>query len=84
MSSEDHELEQSDLGFAYRIAKDGQVFVTWNGRQVTNLRGPDAKKFLARIEHANLAEAQQIMARVTGNFKRGNERTAGKHNRNRS
>jgi hypothetical protein len=24
------------------------------------------------------------MARVTGNFKRGNERTAGKHNRNRS
>ncbi|HDX9627391.1 TPA: ABC transporter ATP-binding protein [Bacillus cereus] len=39
------------------------------------LKGNDAKKFLYKINHAhNDTEKQLIMAKVTGNFKRGNER----------
>ena len=42
---------------------------------MTVLRRESAMKFLERISVANEKEAQLIMAKVTGNFKRGNERT---------
>ncbi|MDY7518898.1 MULTISPECIES: ABC transporter ATP-binding protein [Bacillus] len=39
------------------------------------LKGNDAEKFLNKINHANNdKEKQVIMAKITGNFKRGNER----------
>lgn len=60
--------------FAYRMGKDKKVFVSWHGRQVTVLKGKSADKFLAQIKEATAKDAQLIMAKVTGNFKRGNER----------
>jgi hypothetical protein len=50
------------------------VFITWRGREVKVLTGAQAGRFLARVEGASEADAQLEMARVTGNFKRGNER----------
>jgi hypothetical protein len=44
------------------------------------LRGPRAQEFLAEVEGA---DEQQVMARWTGNYKRGNERAARDHPRNR-
>jgi hypothetical protein len=63
--------------FAYRAAKDGTVFVDFHGRAVTTLRGRAADRFLRRVGGISASEAQVEMARVTGNFKRGNERRAG-------
>jgi hypothetical protein len=63
--------------FSYRTTKGGMVFVDFHGRAVTTLRGPAAERFLRRIEGMNAAQAQVEMARVTGNFKHGNERRAG-------
>lgn len=62
--------------FAYRTTQDGQVFIDWDGRQVTFLRGDTARKFLRAMASKDGAEAQRVMAKVTGNFKRGNERQA--------
>lgn len=62
--------------FSYRITKDGRVFISWHGRQVTILKGREAAKFAAAIESADAEQAQLLMARATGNFKRGNERAA--------
>lgn len=59
--------------FAYRVAKDGKVFVSWEGRTVKTLKGKEAERFLARVENAEPQEAQLVMAKLTGNFKRGNE-----------
>jgi hypothetical protein len=39
-----------------------------------------AEKFLWDIEHA---DPQQVMARVTGSYRRGNERDGRRHQRNR-
>ncbi len=66
------------LGFSYRAHKDGSVRIAWYGKVVTTLRGKDAARFLARIDGADEEQAQQVMARVTGNFKRGNERQPGR------
>jgi hypothetical protein len=60
--------------FDYRTTKDGQVFISHHGREVTTLRGNAAERFLDRVRAADDGEAQQLMARATGNYKRGNER----------
>jgi hypothetical protein len=72
-----------DLGFTFRATKNGEVFVHHRGKLATTLRGEAAAEFLADIDGAEPGEQQQIMARVTGNYRRGNERLAKSHPRNR-
>lgn len=60
--------------FTYATTKDGRVRIAWRGRVVTTLAGETADRFLRRVEHAAPAAVQLELARVTGNFKRGNER----------
>lgn len=43
---------------------------------VTLLRGKAAVRFIERVADADEEAAQQLMARATGQFKRGNEREA--------
>ena len=65
-----------DPGFSFRTAKDGAVAISRDGRTVTILRGARAQRFLAKAHDAPVAAQQQLMARATGNYKRGNERHA--------
>lgn len=71
-----------DLGFSIRVRSGGDVEILHLGRVATTLRGAKAAEFLADTPDAGTAEAQQRMARLTGNYKRGNERTAARHPRN--
>ena len=67
-----------DAIFAYRTNKAGNVFINWNGKQVTILKDAAAQKFLAHIAGLEGKAAQLVIAKITGNFKRGNERPAKK------
>jgi hypothetical protein len=69
-------------GFTFRAFKNGQVEVRHNGVLAAVLRGPAADKFLNAVK-AGDRDLQQLMARLTGNYKRGNERQAQGHSRNR-
>jgi len=60
--------------FSYKITKDKKVFIYWNGKQVSILKENESEKFLTKIQNANLKESQLIMAKITGNFKHGNEK----------
>lgn len=60
--------------FSYRTTRQGNVFISYRGREVTTLAGAAARQFLARIEGADPQQTQLAMAKATGNFKRGNER----------
>ena len=63
--------------FSYVTTKDGKVFISWEGKQVVTLKGPKAQRFLSQATAAvDDEQAQLVMARFTGNFKRGNERRA--------
>lgn len=75
--------QPTDLGFRYRRRKNGDVEILHHGRLATMLRGHEASDFVAAAPDSADADAQQLMARLTGNFKRGNERLAGQHARNR-
>ncbi|CAL9407771.1 hypothetical protein [Streptomyces sp. enrichment culture] len=65
-------------GFAYTTGQDGTVQITHHGRPATTLRGARAARFLQEVT----GNPQLTMARWTGNYKRGNERTARNHPRN--
>jgi hypothetical protein len=58
-------------GFEYCERKGGEVAITHHGRPAVTLRKVAAARFLRDIE---TADPQEVMARVTGNYKRGNER----------
>jgi hypothetical protein len=70
-------------GFDFRRMKNGDVQVTHHGRLASVLRGRDALAFLGEMDRADDAARQHAMARLTGNYRRGNERTASAHARNR-
>ncbi len=72
-------MAQPPSGFEYRLVGD-EVVISHRGRRATTLRGAAAQRFLADVE---LGDDQELMARVTGNYKHGNERTAKDHPRNK-
>ena len=61
-------------GFSYTVVDD-EVVITHHTRHATTLRGAAAQRFLADVAH----DPQQLMARVTGNYKHGDERAARSH-----
>lgn len=73
---------EQDLGFAFKETKAGDIIIHRHGKQVTILRGARAEKIRKGLEGSSFQEQQQLLARVTGNYKRGNERKAKKHQRN--
>ncbi len=60
--------------FSYKITKDNKIFIYWNGKQVSILKGKESERFLLKIQDKDIKEVQLIMAKITGNFKRGNEK----------
>ncbi|MGH2535161.1 MAG: hypothetical protein ACRDJW_23100 [Thermomicrobiales bacterium] len=68
-----HDRFADDI-FAFRATKSGQVFLFWQGKQIKILAGDEAQRFLAKIDGLDRRAAQLLMAKVTGNFKHGNER----------
>lgn len=61
--------------FSYRKNKNNRVFIEYYGKQIMILKEKEARAFLNKIQLANNEkERQLIMAKITGNFKRGNER----------
>ncbi|WFF00797.1 hypothetical protein [Micromonospora sp. WMMD964] len=66
-------------GFRYVRRADGTVVITHHGRAAGVLRGARAAEFLAEVDD----DPQLVMARWTGNYRHGNERTAKQHPRNR-
>jgi len=60
--------------FAFQASASGKVFITRHGSQVMILKGDDAQAFLKKVSNLDAAAQQMVMAKVTGSFKRGNER----------
>ncbi len=60
--------------FAYVVTKDGQLRISYEGRLVSTLAGEQVDRLGRRLERADPAQVQLLLAKATGNFKRGNER----------
>lgn len=63
------------LGFSFKSTAKGTVFIERGGERVTTLRADRARRFLAMAHSTDIEGQQQLMARMTGNYKRGNEKS---------
>jgi hypothetical protein len=63
-------------GFEWTHRKNGDVVVTHHARVAAILRGRAAIKFVSDVARG---DPQEVMARITGNYKRGNERSTRHH-----
>lgn len=69
--------------FTYLQTKNGSILISYQGKQVVMLKGKDAEQLSAKLSvaKADTRQLQILLAKATGNFKRGNEKN-GKRNRN--
>ena len=75
MGNIDNRKRLEEVPFSYRVTKNNTVLIDYKGKQVKLLKGKDAEKVLEKIKIAEDEKAVQlILAKITGNFKRGNER----------
>jgi hypothetical protein len=70
----DKRQKLSEAPFDYQVTKDNKVFISYHNKTVKILSGKAAEKLLAAVEDADEAAVQLALAKVTGNFKHGNER----------
>lgn len=77
--NQEYKAYPEDEVFTYTITKGPKVMIYYHGKQVTILQGNQANRFIEKMDRANARESQQIMAKATGNFKRGNERAGKEH-----
>lgn len=71
-----------DQVFAFSETKSGMVLISHRGKTVKTLKGKDATRFMNRVAHCDTTQGQLLMAKLTGQFKFGNERAvkdAAKH-----
>lgn len=61
------------------IVRGDEVVILHHGIWAATLRGAKAADFLSRVE---TGDPQLLMARLTGDYRRGNERAARRHPRN--
>jgi hypothetical protein len=64
----------ADDPFAFRLTKDGRIHIDRGGRTVAVVAGKAAATLASKLEAADPSVAQQLLARASGNYRRGNER----------
>ena len=60
--------------FSYRTTKNGKIFIYWYDKQVKVLKGKKASKLISKLSREDSKGKQLLLAKATGNFKRGNEK----------
>lgn len=73
MSKTDKRNKLKDNPFDYKIMKSQKTLIYYKNRQIMMLSEKDTKKLLQRINNKSEFEIQLALAKVTGNFKHGNE-----------
>lgn len=63
-----------EMPFSYKLVKDKKCLVYYKGKEVMTVAGKDYNKLLRVIDLDNKYEMQLFLAKITGNFKRGNEK----------
>lgn len=74
MSNIDNNDRLKENPFSYRVTKAEKTLIYYEGRQIMMLNEKETKKLSNRIAGKSEFEVQLALAKVTGNFKHGNER----------
>ena len=67
-------MKNKPEGFNFTSNKQGDVSIAHHGKRAATLRGTAATKFLNFADSASVEALKHRRARLTGNYKHGNER----------
>ncbi|RFB13411.1 hypothetical protein DZB84_17430 [Bacillus sp. HNG] len=83
MSEIDKRNRLTEEPFTYQITKKGMVMIYFEGKQIKMVNERDAERLITKIKEVedDKIKIQLLLAKITGNFKRGNEKL-GKNNKN--
>ena len=56
--------------YSFHKGKEGKIFLFWRSKLVRILKGKQGRKFILNIYDADWIEAQCLMAKFAGDFKR--------------
>jgi len=62
-----------EMPFSHKLLKDKKALIYFKGKEVLVATGKDYNKLLRVIDMDNKYELQLFLAKITGNFKHGNE-----------
>ncbi|WP_312651910.1 hypothetical protein [Proteiniclasticum sp.] len=74
MSPIDKRNRLDDHPFDYVVFKNQSLQIYYNGKPVVILKDQKARDLIEKLEKAEDKDIQLILAKITGNFKRGNEK----------
>lgn len=75
MTNPDKRNKFAEQPFSYKITNSDKVIIHRNNKQIMIIKGKGAVKFQSKILNTSEQQIQLILAKITGNYKRGNERT---------
>lgn len=62
------------LGFRFAENKAGDMDIWHHGKLVTHFKASRAQKVFIQLDAKSFFQQQLLLARLTGNYKRGNEK----------
>jgi len=60
--------------FSYKLIKDNKAQISYKGKNISIITGKEYNKLLRVIALDNIYELQLFLAKITGQFKHGNEK----------
>jgi len=60
--------------FSYKITKANKTFIYFENKRIKILSEKETEKFILKIKGKDDFQIQMVLAKITGNFKHGNER----------
>ena len=75
MSNIDTKNKFTKHPFSYKITKSDIVIIYRDNIQVMIIKGKAAVKLQSKLCNKSDKQTQLVLAKITGNYKRGNERT---------
>ncbi|MEZ4885394.1 MAG: hypothetical protein R3E32_11750 [Chitinophagales bacterium] len=65
---------KEDQPFSWKLLKNGKALIYWNQKMVKTIKGKECDQLKKLVESGDVYDIQLYLARITGNFKHGNER----------
>lgn len=69
----DQRKKLEEKPFSYQLDKNEKIRIFYNNKHIMTLSPKDSKKLMHKISDKDDFQIQLALAKVTGNFKRGNE-----------
>lgn len=76
MNEDQRDILKNDQPFEYKLLKDQKAQIYHKGKAIKIIFGKEYAKLLSNIEKNDDYALQLFMAKVTGQFKHGNEKIA--------